>query len=92
MATEQCACKQPPKDDRCSNCTTGDNNTKRWPNRRRMAWFSMIAGLLFPLLLLVTESPQLGAIAAPFYIFAGGIIAAYFGFVTLDDNNFRDKR
>ena len=56
-----------------------------------MAWFSMIAGLLFPLLLLVTESPQLGAIAAPFYIFVGGIVAAYFGFVTMDDNNFRDK-
>jgi len=62
----------------------------RWRNRRKMAWISMIAGLLFPMLLLVTESDQLGAIAAPFYVFVGGIVAAYIGFATLDDNNFKN--
>jgi uncharacterized membrane protein YgaE (UPF0421/DUF939 family) len=34
----------------------------------------MIAGLLFPLLLLATDSPQLGAIAGPFYIFIGAVV------------------
>ena len=62
----------------------------RWRNRRKMAWISMIAGLLFPMLLLVTESAQLGAIAAPFYVFVGGVVAAYIGFATLDDNNFKN--
>lgn len=59
----------------------------RWRNRRKMAWISMIAGLLFPMLLLVTESDQLGAIAAPFYVFVGGVVAAYIGFATVEDMN-----
>lgn len=47
----------------------------------------MIAGLLFPLLLLATDSPQLGAIAAPFYVFVGAVVGAYIGFATWDDKN-----
>jgi hypothetical protein len=47
----------------------------------------MIAGLLFPLLLLATDSPQLGAIAAPFYLFIGAVVGAYIGFATWDDKN-----
>jgi hypothetical protein len=57
----------------------------RWKHRRRMAWLSMIAGLLFPLLILASESPTLGQIALPFYGFIGAVLASYFGFATWDD-------
>ena len=57
----------------------------RWKNRRRMAWLSMIAGLLFPLLILASESPTLGQISLPFYGFIGAVLASYFGFATWDD-------
>jgi hypothetical protein len=46
----------------------------------------MLAGIGFPLLLLVTESPQLGLIAGPFYIFVGAVVGAYIGFATVDDH------
>jgi hypothetical protein len=71
------------------------NEVDRWKNRRKMAWISMIAGLLFPLLLLATDSPQLGAIAGPFYIFIGAVVGAYIGFATVDDHwnkNYNDRR
>jgi len=61
----------------------------RWKNRRRMAWLSMLAGLLFPLLVLTSGSAALGAIATPFYLFVTGIVGAYIGFATIDDNNFK---
>lgn len=57
----------------------------RWKNRRKMAWTSLIAGLAYPVLLLVTDSDQLGAVAGPFYIFVGAVVGAYVGFATLDD-------
>jgi len=57
----------------------------RWKNRRRMAWLSLVAGLLFPLLVLYTESEQLGAIAAHFYLFVGAVVLGYLGFATWDD-------
>lgn len=57
----------------------------RWKNRRRMAWLALIAGLAFPVLLLFTESAQLGAVAGAFYGFAGAVVAAYIGFATWDD-------
>ncbi len=57
----------------------------RWKNRRMMAWSALIAGLFYPLLLLVTESPQLGQVAVPFYTFATLVLSAYFGFATIDD-------
>jgi hypothetical protein len=57
----------------------------RWRHRRAMAWAALLAGLLFPGLLLWTDSAQLGAVAAPFYVFVGGIVAAYIGFATADD-------
>ena len=60
-------------------------NALRWTNRRRMAWASLVAGLVFPMLLLVTESPQLGAIAPPFYLFVSAVVGAYIGFATIDD-------
>jgi len=63
----------------------------RWKHRRRMAWLSMIAGLLFPLLILASESPTLGTIAMPFYLFITGVVGAYIGFATMDDKNFKDQ-
>jgi len=63
----------------------------RWKNRRRMAWLSMLAGLVFPLLILVTESPTLGDIAMPFYVFVSAVVGSYIGFATIDDNNFKGK-
>lgn len=61
------------------------NQADRWRNRRKMAWLALIAGLLFPVLLLATESNQLGAVAGPFYIFVGAVVGAYIGFATVDD-------
>lgn len=58
----------------------------RWKNRRKMAWLALAAGLLFPVLLLATESNQLGAVAGPFYIFVGAVVGAYIGFATVDDH------
>ena len=57
----------------------------RWKHRRRMAYLSMLAGLAYPVLTVVTDSAQLGTIAAPFYLFAGAIVSAYIGFATQDD-------
>ena len=59
----------------------------RWKNRRKMAWLSMFAGLLFPLLILGTDDPNLGAIAVPFYMFVSAVVGAYIGFATWDDKN-----
>jgi hypothetical protein len=60
-------------------------NSDRWKNRRKMAWAALMAGLAYPLLLLYTESDQLGAVAGPFYIFTGAVVGAYIGFATVDD-------
>ena len=57
----------------------------RWKNRRRMAWLSLLAGLGFPLLLLMTDSGQLGTVAGPFYVFVTAVVGAYIGFATVDD-------
>lgn len=69
----------------------------RWKNRRRMAWLAMIAGVSYPLLLLYTDSAQLGTVAAPFYVFVTGVVASYIGWVSWDDvstekNRDRDGR
>ena len=60
-------------------------NPERWKNRRRMAWAALIAGLLFPLLLLWSQSDQLGAVAGAFYVFVSAVVGAYIGFATYDD-------
>lgn len=57
----------------------------RWKNRRRMAWSALIAGLLFPLLLLASASEQLGTVAGAFYVFVGAVVGSYIGFATFDD-------
>ena len=56
-----------------------------------MAWLALLAGLAFPLLLLYTDSAQLGAVAAPFYTFAGAVVVAYVGFATWDDKPTKDS-
>ena len=66
--------------------------TDRWKNRRRMAWSALIAGMLFPLLVLFTDSDQLSGIAASLYVFLAAIVGAYIGFVTLDDKYQKDVR
>lgn len=71
--------------------TRETDDADRWANRRAMAWISVVASLLFPALLLVTESDQLGAIAGPFYIFTSAVVGAYVGFATLDDRWERDR-
>jgi hypothetical protein len=57
----------------------------RWKNRRRMAWLALLAGLLFPLLLLWSDSDQLGSVAGAFYVFVTGVVASYIGWATADD-------
>lgn len=64
----------------------------RWKNRRRMAWASMIAGMLYPLLVLFTASEQLGAIAGPFYVFIGIVFTAYTAGVVVDDKNHKESK
>lgn len=64
----------------------------RWKNRRRMAWTALVAGLLFPLLLLWSQSDQLGAVAGAFYVFVSAVVGAYMGFATWDDANFKDQK
>lgn len=61
------------------------NERDKWKNRRRMTWLSLIAGLLYPLLMLYTASDQLGQIAIPFYLFVSSVVGSYFGFATMDD-------
>lgn len=59
----------------------------RWRNRRRMAWWSLVSGLAFPVLLLLSPvaCATLSAIAGPFYLFVGAVVGAYIGFATVDD-------
>jgi uncharacterized membrane protein YiaA len=57
----------------------------RWINRRRMAWITLLAGVLFPLLVLFTASDQLGSIAGAFYVFVSAVVGSYIGFATVDD-------
>lgn len=59
--------------------------SRRWRNRRRMAWLCLTASLLYPVLLLFTESPALGDVAGPFYLFTGSVVGFYIGFSTWDD-------
>ena len=56
-----------------------------------MAWTSLVAGLLFPLLVLWTESDQLGAVAGAFYVFIATVVGVYIGGAVVDDNNFKNQ-
>lgn len=61
------------------------NERDKWKNRRRMTWLALVAGLLYPLLMLYTASDQLDQIAIPFYLFVSSVVGSYFGFATMDD-------
>jgi hypothetical protein len=61
------------------------NEIDRWKNRRHMAWVCMVAGVGYPLLVLGTNSRELGEIAVPFYMFIASVVGAYIGFATIDD-------
>jgi len=69
------------------------NEIDRWKNRRHMAWVCMVAGVGYPLLVLGTNSRELGEIAVPFYMFIASVVGAYIGFATVDDHwQKQDKR
>lgn len=58
----------------------------RWKNMRRMAWLSLIAGLLYPaLLLLGVQGETLVGVAPSFYMFVSAVVGAYMGFSTWGD-------
>jgi len=57
----------------------------RWKNRRKMAWITLLSGVLFPLLILGSESEVLGQIALPFYGFVMGVVMTYIGAATYED-------
>jgi hypothetical protein len=63
----------------------------RWKNRRRMAWICMMAAIGYPVLVLFTESRELGEIATPFYMFVSAVVGAYIGFATWEDNSRRRR-
>jgi len=56
-----------------------------------MAWLALIAGLVFPVLILFTESQELGSVAASFYLFVTGVVGSYIGFATWDDIEIKGK-
>lgn len=64
----------------------------RWKNRRRMAWVCMFAGVGYPLLVLASNSRELGEIAMPFYMFISAVVGAYVGFATWDDVKMNQTR
>lgn len=65
------------------------NPSARWTNRRRMAWISLICGVIvFPFLIFLAQEgvrEALVNVAIPYYLFLAGIVGAYVGFATLDD-------
>lgn len=58
----------------------------RWKNRRKMAWMSLLSGIFFPCILLITPNgTDLATISIPFYTFISAVVASYVGFSTWDD-------
>jgi hypothetical protein len=68
------------------------NEVDRWKNRRHMAWVCMVAGIGYPLLVLGTNSRELGEIAVPFYMFIASVVGAYIGFAAWDDKNVMNRK
>jgi hypothetical protein len=56
-----------------------------------MAWVCMVAGVGYPLLVLGTNSRELGEIAVPFYMFIASVVGAYIGFAAWDDKNMMNR-
>ena len=66
-------------------------NPTRWQNMRRMAWISLTAGLLFPVLVYFSDSKFLADIATAYYLFISAVVGAYMGFSTVGDMNVPNK-
>ena len=58
-----------------------------WKNRRRMAYMSMYAALVFPCLIFASESETLAQIAIPFYAFVTGVVMTYITAATYEDTH-----
>jgi hypothetical protein len=52
----------------------------------------MVAGIGYPLLVLGTNSRELGEIAVPFYMFIASVVGAYIGFAAWDDKNVMNRK
>lgn len=63
---------------------TKEQKKDRWKDVRHMAWLPMIAGCLFPFLVVFTESQDLMGLSMPFYTFLGAVVGVYVGFSTFD--------
>jgi hypothetical protein len=50
-----------------------------------MAWICMAAAIGYPLLVLTSNSRELGEIAIPFYMFVSAVVGAYVGFASWED-------
>ena len=61
------------------------DNPNRWKNMRRMAWISLISGILFPVLVFYSDSKFLADIAVAYYLFISAVVGAYMGFSTVGD-------
>jgi len=55
------------------------NPKARWLHRRVMAYFCLAGSLLYPLLILATDSNTLANMAWTFYGFTGSVVAMYTG-------------
>ena len=69
-----------------------ENNPTKWKNMRRMAWISLTAGLLFPVLVYFSDSKFLSDIATAYYLFISAVVGAYMGFSTIGDMNAFNKK
>lgn len=62
-----------------------------WKNRRRMAWLSLWGAVLYPILVLFTESESLAAISPHYYLFATVVVTSYLGFTAWADKTLFKK-
>ena len=68
---------------------TRKGNRDQFLHRRRMAYVALAGGMLFPLLVLFTENPQVTALSMQFYAFVMMIIGGYYATSTIEHNNVR---
>lgn len=70
-------------------------SSKRWKNRRRMAWLSLFSILVvtYYMLFKIEESriEVLDSVVTWFYTVMGSIVGAYVGFSTLEDIKSQEK-
>lgn len=69
-------------------------SNRRWTNRRRMAWLTLIVTLCYSVGMFVLSPERIAAlapIASYFYMFAGSVVGCYIGFATIGDKNDMDK-